>query len=127
MGLKELRDNIECVEEQMYHVNLEHPYLNERERLEMSALEERLNKLLDKLQEYEYFYVEATLNEQNFTSYVDRRLWHRSRPHPFLSLDEARATVVRKQETEREAYSKELFSLRIKTHTASKREASLHE
>ena len=127
MGLKELRDNIECVEEQMHHMNLGHPYLNGREMSEMSALEAELNELLDKLWGHEYFYVEATLNEQGFTSYVDRWLWHRSRPHPFLSLDEARATVIRKQETEREAYSKELFSLRIKTHAASKSEASPHE
>ena len=114
MKLEELRDKIEAVEEEMYRLNLNHPYLNEKEKVEMSKLANTRDELLDELDRHEYIYIEAILNEHNYKSYLDRKLWHRSRPHPFLNMEEAKEAIARKQEADRSAYDKELYSLKIK-------------
>ncbi len=117
MDLETRRQQIETIEDTISNVNTKHPYLNAKEREQMNRLVDAQNKLLDDLKYYDYYYVVAKLSEHDFKSYLDRKLWHRSRPHPFLSEEEAKEAVQRAKNAYRSAYDKELFTFEIKHHS----------
>lgn len=119
-----LREKIEELEAEINKKGY-NDYLSEEDAAKVRVLEADIDKVLEELKLYDYFYIEATITGKNFKSYLDRKRWIRRTPRPFLTLEEAEKTIKETEEKEIAAYSHPLYIYKIYKHAAETVDSSL--